>query len=267
MYASGGAAASRRSGTGPMTCGITSPARFTCTTSPMRRSLSAISAKLCNVALPTVTPPISTGSSTAYGLIDPRAPDVHGDRAQRRFGDVRRELPRDRPPRLPPHVAQLGLQCERIDLDHPAVDREIEPGARGVLHLVRPRVHVRQRRAPPTVRRDRDPPRGERLQQLPLGGEGKRAPGRVGVARHRDRIPEETERPPGRDLRIELPQRPGRGVPRIRKHRLPRRDARRVELLKQGKGGSTPRRGSPPAAGAPSRAAGAARRARCAGWA
>ena len=67
-------------GTGPMICGITSPARFTCTTSPTRRSLRATRSKLCSVASFTVVPPISTGSSTAYGIDRSRAPDVHLDR-------------------------------------------------------------------------------------------------------------------------------------------------------------------------------------------
>jgi len=51
--------------TGPSTCGMTSPARVTSTRSPSLMSLALISAKLWSVAVDTVTPPISTGSSTA----------------------------------------------------------------------------------------------------------------------------------------------------------------------------------------------------------
>ncbi len=83
-----------------MICGITSPARFTCTTSPTRRSLRATRSKLCSVASCTCVPPISTGSRTAYGLIAAGAPHVHLDREQRRLGDVGRELSRDRVARL-----------------------------------------------------------------------------------------------------------------------------------------------------------------------
>ena len=51
--------------TGPSTWGITSPARVTSTQSPARMSFVWIRSKLCSVAVVTVTPPISTGSSTA----------------------------------------------------------------------------------------------------------------------------------------------------------------------------------------------------------
>ena len=56
---------SRRSGSERTTWGITSPARITSTQSPSRMSFWAISSSLCSVALLTVTPLISTGSSVA----------------------------------------------------------------------------------------------------------------------------------------------------------------------------------------------------------
>ena len=56
------------------TSGITSPARRTTTVSPMRTSLRATSSALCNVALVTTTPPTSTGSSRATGVIAPVRP-------------------------------------------------------------------------------------------------------------------------------------------------------------------------------------------------
>ena len=55
---------------------MTSPARVTSTQSPSRMSLAAISSALCSVAFETVTPPISTGSSTAYGLSAPVRPTL-----------------------------------------------------------------------------------------------------------------------------------------------------------------------------------------------
>ena len=61
---------------GPTTRGITSPARVTITVSPMRMSLLAMYSALCSVALLTVTPPICTGSSTAFGLSVPVRPTV-----------------------------------------------------------------------------------------------------------------------------------------------------------------------------------------------
>src|SRR5437667_41392 len=66
----------RRSRTGPSTCGITSPARVTSTQSPSRMSFASIRSKLWSVAVVTVTPPISTGSSTAYGLSAPVRPTL-----------------------------------------------------------------------------------------------------------------------------------------------------------------------------------------------
>ena len=62
--------------TGPTTRGITSPARTTITVSPIRISLLSIYAALCSVALRTVTPPICTGSRTAFGLSVPVRPTV-----------------------------------------------------------------------------------------------------------------------------------------------------------------------------------------------
>ena len=59
---------------GATTCGMTSPARWTTTRSPTRRSLRAMSSWLCNVARLTVTPPTATGSMTAYGTRAPVRP-------------------------------------------------------------------------------------------------------------------------------------------------------------------------------------------------
>jgi hypothetical protein len=59
---------------GPTICGITSPARWTITSSPSRMSLRLMSSWLCSVARETVTPPTSTGSSIAHGLSAPVRP-------------------------------------------------------------------------------------------------------------------------------------------------------------------------------------------------
>ena len=59
---------------GPTICGITSPARWTITSSPSRMSLRLMSSSLCSVARETVTPPTSTGSSIAHGLSAPVRP-------------------------------------------------------------------------------------------------------------------------------------------------------------------------------------------------
>ena len=62
------------SSTGSTICGMTSPARWTITVSPTRRSLRAISSALCRVALTTTTPPTVTGRSRATGVRAPVRP-------------------------------------------------------------------------------------------------------------------------------------------------------------------------------------------------
>ena len=68
---------SRACGAGETTCGMTSPARRTITSSPTRMSLRCRSSSLCSVALRTVTPPTCTGSSTANGCRSPNLPTFH----------------------------------------------------------------------------------------------------------------------------------------------------------------------------------------------
>ncbi len=60
--------------TTPSTCGITSPARWIVTVSPIRTSSRAISSALCRVAFCTTTPPTVTGSSFATGVSAPVRP-------------------------------------------------------------------------------------------------------------------------------------------------------------------------------------------------
>ena len=63
-----------RGSTGPTTCGITSPARWTITSSPSRMSLRLMSSSLCSVAREMVTPPTSTGSRMPHGFSAPVRP-------------------------------------------------------------------------------------------------------------------------------------------------------------------------------------------------
>ena len=72
-----GPRARRRAAPGETTCGMTSPARRTITSSPTRMSLRARSSSLCSVASFTVTPPTCTGSSTANGCRSPNLPTFH----------------------------------------------------------------------------------------------------------------------------------------------------------------------------------------------
>ncbi len=68
------ASAGRFSGIDVTICGITSPARWTTTVSPLRTSLRSISSSLCSVARATITPPTLTGSSSATGVRAPVRP-------------------------------------------------------------------------------------------------------------------------------------------------------------------------------------------------
>ena len=103
--------------TGPTTCGMTSPARWTITVSPARMSLRRMSSSLCSVASFTVAPPICTGSSTAKGFSAPVRPTFTSMSQQLRRRLRRRELVRDRPARLAADGAQLPLQRRVVDLD------------------------------------------------------------------------------------------------------------------------------------------------------
>ncbi len=79
-HSAGGSGGGERSGrptapgAGERTCGITSPARNTITSSPGRTSLRRRSSSLWSVASFTVTPPTATGSSSANGWRSPYLP-------------------------------------------------------------------------------------------------------------------------------------------------------------------------------------------------
>ena len=112
--------------TGPTTCGITSPARWTITSSPSRMSLRLMSSSLCSVACETVTPPTSTGSSCAHGLSAPVRPTRMWILLQLRLRRHRRPLERARPARPLVQRAEAALLVERVDLDHDPVDLVVE---------------------------------------------------------------------------------------------------------------------------------------------
>ena len=65
---------------GETTCGMTSPARRTITSSPSRTSLRRRSSSLCSVASLTTTPETSTGSSCANGTMWPVRPTFQATR-------------------------------------------------------------------------------------------------------------------------------------------------------------------------------------------
>src|SRR6185503_757205 len=96
-------------------------------------------------------------------------PDVHLDRQKLRLGDVGSEFASDRPPRLAStDDAKLLLEPERIDLHHAAVDREVQLGPDLVLESVRPRLDLLQRATLLTMRRNRNAPLDEGIEQFRL---------------------------------------------------------------------------------------------------
>ena len=116
-------------GAGETTCGITSPARSTITSSPARTSLRAMSSSLCSVASLTVTPP--TPHRLEHGERVQVAELAHVPLDALEHGGLRRrrELPGDGPARLAAHDAQAALQLDVVDLDDDAVDLEAQAGA------------------------------------------------------------------------------------------------------------------------------------------
>ena len=132
----------RFSSTTPRICGMTSPARWTITVSPMRTSLRAISSSLCSVAFCTTTPPTVTGSSLATGVSAPVRPDLDLDVAQDGGRLLGGEFVGDGLARRARDEAEALLQVEPVELVDDAVDVVVEAGAPaldvaiGVEHLL-----------------------------------------------------------------------------------------------------------------------------------
>ena len=205
---------------GPTTCGITSPARWTITSSPSRMSLRLMSSSLCSVAREIVTPPTSTGSSTAHGIEVARAADADADLVQPRRRGHRRPLERARPARPLVQRAEPLLLVVRVDLDHDAVDLVVELGA-PELPLAHELGDLGDRLEPLRERVRREAALAQPLQRLPVRREVEALAEARAV--HPDR-----ERTRRRDRRVLLPERAGGGVPRVRPRRLsPRRRAPR----------------------------------------
>jgi len=122
----GGGFPRRSSRTGPTTCGMTSPARRTITTSPARMSLRRMSSSLWSVALVTVTPPKRTGSSTAYGLSVPVRPTLTSIASSFVRASRARNLKATAQRGSFPDASQPRLEREVVDLHHDAVDLVVE---------------------------------------------------------------------------------------------------------------------------------------------
>ena len=187
----GGSARSGRStacGAGETTCGMTSPARRTMTSSPTRRSLRARSSSLCSVASLTVTPPTCDGLEHRERVQVAELADVPHDVAERRDLRRRRELPGDRPARVAPDDAEAALQLEVVRPSRRR-RRSRSPGA--------PRRSCQRRHCattsssvvePHDVAVDAEAVLAQPLQRLPVAREARRPSVRpIAVGPHRQR--------------------------------------------------------------------------------
>jgi hypothetical protein len=127
---------------GETTCGITSPARITTTSSRLADVLAL------EVLLVMERRGAHRDAADMDGLEHGEreqvsgAADVPDDLVELRGRGGRSELPGDRPAWLPPGDAQLALQAAVVDLDDDSVDLEVErlaaalPPAAALGHLV-----------------------------------------------------------------------------------------------------------------------------------
>src|SRR5438552_3572011 len=144
--------------------------------------------------------------------------------------DLGRELAGDGPTRLAiPHRPQLDVQLERVDLHHDTVGAIVERGEER-FELGDLRVGVCEVGDDGVVRFDREPPRGELLEQLVLRRDGQLLAGRFDVEA------EDPQAATARDLGVELAQRARGGVARVGEGGLARLLALAVELYEAGLG-------------------------------
>ena len=217
-------------GAGETTCGMTSPARRTITSSPTRMSLRA-------QVLLVVQRRLAHGDAADVDRLQHRErvqvaelADVPLDPEQRRDRGRRRELPGDRPARVAADDAEAALHLELVDLDHDAVDLEVQRAA-AVLPARRSGRRPRPRLEHRDVGVDRE---AVVAQPVPAPPSGARS---ASPSVRADAVGPERQRPVGGQLRVELADRPRRRVARVHEGRQPLLRAALVE-----------RAGSPPGA-------------------
>ena len=111
------------------TCGMTSPARWISTRSPTRTPSRAISSRIVERALATMTPPTPTGFSRADRRQLAGAADLDVDRLERGLRLLGGEFVGERPARRARDLAEPPLPVEPVDLVDDAVDVERQVGA------------------------------------------------------------------------------------------------------------------------------------------
>ncbi len=186
----------RRSGR--TTSGITSPAFWRTTQSPIRMSLRRTSSRLWSVARATVEPATLTGVRCATGRERSRPADVRHDVLDERLDLLGRELEGDRPARRPADHPEPCLLVDPVDLDDDAIGlvREVVACLAPVLGEVDDAVDVE---IGGVLRVDREA-EGRKTR------EGRRL-GRDGVAVLDQLVEPGRQLPAGRDRRVDLAER------------------------------------------------------------
>ena len=166
----GRSACSTTCGAGETTCGMTSPARSTITSSPgadvlARQVLLVVQRRELDRHAPH-----RHRLERREGVQVAELADVPHHRVQARHGGRGRELPGDRPARVAPDRAQPALQLEVVDLHDDAVDLEVEP-APALLPAQALRDHLLLVVEQLDVGVDPEPVLAQPLQRLPVGVE------------------------------------------------------------------------------------------------
>ena len=198
-------------GAGESTCGITSPARRTITSSPGRTSLRARSSSLWSVA--TLDGDAADVDRLELGerVQVAELADVPVDVVQRGDRGGGRELPGDRPARIAADDAEPALELRVVDLDHHAVDLEVQPAA-PLLPGEALGDDLVLGVEPLDVVVDAEAVVAQPLQRLPVDLEAEPLGGADAVAPH-------AQRPLGGERRVELADRAGRRVARVHERR------------------------------------------------
>ena len=165
----------RRSTIGRTTSGMTSPAFWRTTWSPIRMSLRRTSSRLWRVARATVEPATLTGVRWATGVSVPVRPTYGDDVLDDRLDLLRRELVGDRPARRAADHPEPLLLVEAVDLDDDAVGLVRQVVAR-LAPALGERDDALDVEAGLAVRVDREAERLEALERRRLAGDaGRRA--------------------------------------------------------------------------------------------
>ena len=176
------ASAGRFSRIGRTTSGMTSPAFWRTTVSPIRMSLRRTSSRLWSVARATVEPATFAGTQVRDRGQRPGPPDVRDDVLDDRLDLLRRELVGDRPAWRPADHPEARLLVEAVDLDHHAVRL-----VRQVVALLAPRLgerdHALDVEPGLTIGVDREAERVEPCRAPPTGCRRPARPRRAGTAR------------------------------------------------------------------------------------